>query len=55
MRFKEQGKVRIHACSTAGKIWGATVPADFSDLVDDIVGVVQYLTHAQEADLLQVF
>ena len=50
-RLKQQGKVKIHVCSTAGKRWGAPTRADSSDLVDDIVGIADCITHGKEADL----
>lgn len=53
-RLKGDGKVRIHVCATAGKIWGAEQLSDFSDLVDDIVGVGEYLIRSAEADSLQL-
>jgi len=53
-KLKKDGKVRIHVCATAGKIWGATKLEDFVDLVDDIVGLAEYLTRAEEADIVQV-
>jgi peroxiredoxin family protein len=48
---KELGNVRIHACGTAGKIWGAEKLEDFVDLVDDICGVSEYVSAVEEADL----
>ena len=50
-RLKQQGKVRIHVCSTAGKIWGATTRADFSDLVDDIEGIADCIVRGEKAEL----
>ena len=50
-KHKQQGKVKIHVCSTAGKIWGAPARTDFSDLVDDIVGIADCITHGEKADL----
>jgi peroxiredoxin family protein len=52
--LKQDGHVRIHVCATAGKIWGATKKEDFVDLVDDIVGLAQYLTQVEAADVVQV-
>lgn len=53
-KLKADGRVKIHVCATAGKIWGATKLDDFIDLVDDIVGLAEYLTKAEDADVLQV-
>lgn len=49
--LKESGNVHIHACGTAGKIWGAKELGDFVDLVDDICGVAEYISRAEEADV----
>jgi peroxiredoxin family protein len=53
-RLREDGTVRIHACGTAGKIWGAGELSDFVDLVDDVVGIAEYITRCEEADVVQV-
>jgi peroxiredoxin family protein len=47
---KELGSVKIHACGTAGKIWGASKLEDFVDLVDDICGISEYVSALEEAD-----
>ncbi len=52
--LKADGKVRIHCCGTAGKIWGAGALEDFVDIVDDIVGIAEYITRCEEADVVQV-
>ena len=52
--LKDTGSVRIHACATAGKIWGATEREAFVDLVDDIVGIGAYVIACEEADVVQV-
>ena len=52
-RLHESGKVRIHVCSTAGKIWGAERVEDFV-LCDDIVRIAEYLSSVQGADVVQV-
>jgi peroxiredoxin family protein len=54
-RLKQDGNVRIHCCGTAGKIWGAGALEDFIDIVDDIVGIAEYITKCEEADVVQVF
>jgi peroxiredoxin family protein len=55
VEFFEQAKeftdVRIHVCGLAGKIWGAEKKEDFIDLVDDIIGIGEYITAAEEADV----
>ncbi len=53
--LRDDGKVRIHVCGTAGKIWGAGALEDFVDIVDDIVGIAEYVTRCEEADVVQVF
>jgi peroxiredoxin family protein len=53
--LKTDGNVRIHACGTAGRIWGAGELGDFVDIVDDIVGIAEYITRCEEADVVQVF
>jgi len=53
-KLKADGKVRIHCCGTAGKIWGAGALEDFVDIVDDIVGIAQYIAGCEEADVVQV-
>ena len=52
--LKADGKVKIHCCGTAGKIWGAGALDDFVDVVDDIVGIAQYISDCEEADVVQV-
>ncbi|HMK93524.1 MAG TPA: hypothetical protein VK576_11035 [Thermoleophilia bacterium] len=52
--LKGDGKVAIHCCGTAGKIWGAGELGDFIDIVDDIVGIAEYITRCEEADVVQV-
>jgi peroxiredoxin family protein len=53
-RLKADGNVRIHCCGTAGKLWGAGELGDFVDLVDDIVGIAEYITSCEDADVVQV-
>lgn len=48
---KELTNVKIHICGLAGKIWGGEKLEDFVDLADDIVGIGEYITSAQEADV----
>ena len=52
--LKADGRVQIHCCGTAGKIWGAGTLDDFIDIVDDIVGIAEYITRCEEADVVQV-
>ena len=48
---RELTNVKIHVCGLAGKIWGASELNDFVDIVDDIVGISEYITAASEADM----
>ena len=48
---KRAGDLKIHVCGTAGKIWGATKLEDFTDIVDDICGINEYITSIEEADI----
>lgn len=48
---KELTNVKIHICGLAGKIWGGEKLDDFIDLADDIVGIGEYITAAEEADV----
>ena len=43
--------VKIHICGLAGKVWDGEKLDDFIDLADDIVGISEYITAAQEADV----
>jgi len=48
---KEMTNVKIHICGLAGKIWGGEKLDDFVDITDDIVGIGEYITAAEEADI----
>ena len=48
---KELTNVKIHICGLAGKIWGGEKMEDFVDIVDDICGISEYITSAQETDV----
>jgi peroxiredoxin family protein len=48
---KEITDVKIHICGLAGKVWGGVKLDDFIDLADDICGIGEYITTAQEADV----
>lgn len=48
---KELTNVRIHICGLAGKIWDGEKLEDFVDIADDICGIGEYITAAQEADV----
>ena len=48
---KELTNVKIHICGLAGKMWGGEKMEDFIGLADDIVGIGEYITAAQEADV----
>jgi peroxiredoxin family protein len=53
--LKADGNVRVHVCGTAGRIWGGGALEDFVDVVDDIVGIAEYITRCEKADVVQVF
>ncbi|NQT76710.1 MAG: hypothetical protein HQ565_03275 [Bacteroidetes bacterium] len=48
---KDLTNVKIYICSLAGKIWGGEKLEDFNALTDDICGIGEYLTSAEEADI----
>ena len=48
---KELTNVKIHICGLAGKIWNGEKVEDFVDIVDDICGIGEYITSAQETDV----
>jgi peroxiredoxin family protein len=48
---KELTNVKIHICGLAGKLWGGEELGDFVDIADDICGINEYITSAQEADI----
>jgi len=48
---KELTNVKIHMCGLAGKVWNGDKLDDFVDIVDDIVGISEYITAAEEADV----
>jgi peroxiredoxin family protein len=48
---KELTNVKIHICGLAGKLWGGEKLEDFVDIADDICGINEYITSAQEADI----
>jgi peroxiredoxin family protein len=48
---KELTNVTVHICGLAGKIWGGEKLEDFVDIADDICGIGEYVTSAQEADV----
>lgn len=48
---KELTNVKIHICGLAGKIWDGEKLEDFVDIADDIVGIGEYITAAEEADV----
>ena len=55
LEFFEQAKeltnVKIYICSLAGKLWGGEKVEDFIDMVDDICGIGEYISSAEEADV----
>ncbi len=48
---KSLTNVKVHICGLAGKVWNADKLEDFVDITDDIVGISEYITAAQEADV----
>ncbi|MCF6241832.1 MAG: DsrE/DsrF/DrsH-like family protein [Bacteroidales bacterium] len=48
---KSLTNVKVHICGLAGKVWGADKLEQFVDIADDIVGIGEYITAAQEADV----
>jgi len=48
---KELTNVKIHICGLAGKIWGGEKLEDFIDIADDICGIGEYITAAEESDM----
>jgi peroxiredoxin family protein len=48
---KELTNVKVHICGLAGKIWDGEKIEDFVDIADDICGIGEYITSAQEADV----
>ncbi len=47
---KEMGNVKFYLCGTAGKIWKSAEKDDFH-LVDEVCGIGEYISAAEEADL----
>ncbi len=48
---KEITNLKIHICGLAGKVWGGEKLDDFVDIADDICGIGEYISCAQEADI----
>ncbi len=48
---KELSNVKIYICGLAGKIWKGDKLDDFVDIVDEIVGISEYISSAEEADI----
>ncbi len=48
---KEMTQVKIHICGFAGKVWNGFKLDDFIDLADDICGIGEYITSAENADV----
>jgi peroxiredoxin family protein len=48
---KEMTNVKIHICGFAGKVWHGEKLDDFIDLADDICGIGEYISSAEEADI----
>ncbi len=50
-KAKEMTNVKIHICGFAGKVWHGEKLEDFIDLADDICGIGEYMTAAEESDI----
>jgi peroxiredoxin family protein len=48
---KELTNVTVHICGLAGKVWGGEKLEDFVDIADDICGIAEYVSSAEEADI----
>jgi peroxiredoxin family protein len=48
---KEMTNMKIHICGFAGKVWHGEKLEDFIDLADDICGIGEYMTAAEESDI----
>ena len=48
---KEMTNVKVYICSLAGKLWGGEKMEDFIDIVDDIIGIGEYIDAAKDADV----
>ena len=48
---KEMTNVKVHICGFAGKVWHGFKLDDFIDLADDICGIGEYITSAENADV----
>jgi len=48
---KEMTNIKIHICGFAGKVWHGEKLDDFIDLADDICGIGEYITSAEEANI----
>ncbi len=48
---KELTNVKVYICGLAGKFWGGEKLDDFVDIADEICGIGEYITSAEEADI----
>jgi len=48
---KELTNVKIYIYGLAGKVWGGEKLDDFVDIADDICGIGEYVSSAEEADI----
>lgn len=48
---KSMANVKFHICGLAGKVWNGEKLEDFIDIADDICGINEYITSAQQADI----
>jgi peroxiredoxin family protein len=48
---KEMTNVKIYVCSLAGRVWGGNKEEDYTDMVDGIIGIGEYIEAAKNADV----
>lgn len=48
---KELTNVKVYICGLAGKFWGGEKLEDFVDIADEICGIGEYVSSAEEADI----
>jgi len=55
MEFFEMARamtnVKIYVCSLAGRLWGGSKKDDFIEMVDDIIGIGEYIDAVKKADV----
>ncbi|MFO7723216.1 MAG: DsrE family protein [Bacteroidales bacterium] len=48
---KEMTNMKVYVCSLAGKIWGGADMENFTEMVDGIIGIGEYIDAAKDADV----